>query len=111
MTNVSTTFLKFRIWAKAILLGTLALYMLLFVLLNRTQISLWYSPLHDRAATSLLVAIMGAFVLGALLTVLVRMALKTAGQMRVAHERGRTNRLQREVAVLRSHGSEPALQA
>ena len=95
-------FLKLRIWLKLIVLGLLLLYTLLFVFLNNRDVELWYLPFTDRATVPVLVALIGAFILGALLAVMVRMVVRTVSQIRESRDRGRTQRLEREIADMRT---------
>ena len=101
MPSVSTVLLKIRIWAKITVLAVVVIYSLLFMLLNSEDVNLWLFP-GTRVKTSLLVAILGSFVLGALLAVLVRMAITTVRQMRVAGERRRAEQLEREIGDMRA---------
>ena len=102
MAKVSDTFLKIRIGAKIALLVIVLLYSLLFILLNNRPVELWLVPFMDRVNTSLLVAVLGAFVLGALLAVLIRMVLTTVRQIRARRERARTERLEHEIHDMRT---------
>ena len=102
MANVTDLFLKLRIGAKIALLAIVALYSLLFVLLNNRPVELWLVPFMDRVNTSLLVAVLGSFVLGALLAVLIRMVFTTVRQVRARHERQRTERLEHEIEEMRT---------
>ena len=105
MAKVSDTFLKIRIGAKIAVLVIVLLYSLLFILLNNRPVELWLAPFVGRVDTSLLVAVLGAFVLGALLAVLVRMVFTTVRQIRVRHERQRTERLEHEIQDMRTKAS------
>lgn len=102
MAKVSDTLLKIRIWAKIILLVLVLVYTLLFVFFNQRDVVLWYFPFADRATVPVLVALIGAFILGAMLAVLIRMVLKTVTQIRDSRDRGRTERLEREIADMRT---------
>ena len=99
---VSEKLLKIRIWTKVILLSLAAIYTLLFLFLNSTeQVSVWLFW-GVEPTTSLLVAILGAFLLGSLLTLLVRMVIKTVRQMGKAREMGRTKKLEGEIRDMRT---------
>ena len=101
MAKVSDTLLKIRIWAKIILLAILVVYTLLFLFLNSDQTDLWLF-FGTTIRTNVIVALLGAFLLGALTTIAVRMVLKTVQQMRLSRDRGRTDRLEREIADMRT---------
>lgn len=98
----SDTLLKIRIWLKVILLALLVLYAIVFVWLNSGEyIDLWLFPTVTIEQLNVFVALVGAFLLGALLTVLVRTILTTVRQIRQSRERGRTQKLEREIADMR----------
>ena len=102
---VSDKLLKIRIWTKVIALAVAGLYTLVFLLQNTgEQVELWL--FFGVAPTmSLLVAMLSSFLLGALLTLLVRMVIKTVRQMQKARERGRTQRLENEIRDMRTKAS------
>ncbi len=94
--------LKVRIWTKIILLGLVVLYTLLFVWNNSDeQIDVWLF-FNTNPRVNVLIALLGAFVLGAMMTVLARMVWNTVAQMRTVSERNRTARLEREIADMRT---------
>jgi uncharacterized integral membrane protein len=97
--------LKIRVWTKVVLLGLVAIYTLLFIFLNTGQsIDVWlFFGVEPRM--SVLLALAGAFVLGSLVTLLVRTVVKTVQQVKVARERGRTQRMEREIADMRTKAS------
>ncbi|MEL7239463.1 MAG: hypothetical protein AAGK78_11425, partial [Planctomycetota bacterium] len=103
---VSDKILKIRIWTKVIVLSALAIYTLIFLLQNSSeQVSVWLF-IGVEPTTSLLVAMLGAFLLGALLTLLVRMVVSTVRQMRKAKERGRTQQLESEIRDMRTKAAQ-----
>lgn len=102
---LSASLLRIWIWAKIILLGIVLLYTLLFVFKNSSEgMELWYFP-NRIAPVPVLVALIGAFLLGSLLTILVRLVFNTIRQMRSARDRDRTARLEREIADMRTKAS------
>ena len=102
----SNTFLKIRIWAKSILFGLIALYALVFLLSNFSQtISLWLFPSVSVEDVNAMLALFIAFLLGGLITLLVRTILKTIGQMRKARDQGRNDRLEREISEMKMKSS------
>lgn len=102
MANVSDTFLKIRIWAKIILLALLVLYALLFLFKNSQPVSLWLFFGFEIQSINVILALLGAFLLGSLTTIAVRMVFKTVTQVRNSRDRGRTERLEREIADMRT---------
>ena len=103
MANVPDLFLKIRIGAKIAVLALVAIYSLAFILMNNTTVDLWLMPFTGGAIkTSLLVAVLGAFVLGALLALLIRMVFTTVRQIRARRERQRTERLEHEIEEMRA---------
>ena len=101
MARVSDTFLKVRIASKVILLILVLIYTLLFIFKNNQPVQVWLF-FNTVPQMSLLVALLGAFLLGSLLTLLVRTIATTARQMRQARERDRALRLEREIAEMRT---------
>ena len=102
----SDTLLKIRIWTKTILFAIVALYALLFLLFNLSQrISLWLFFGVEIADVNAMLALVIAFLLGGLLTLLVRMIFTTLSQMRQARDRGRSDRLEREISEMKMKSS------
>jgi hypothetical protein len=98
----SDTLLKIRVYTKLALLAIVALYATLFILLNyseRIDVWLFFGTSPNLNA---IVALAVAYALGALTMLLARTALTTWTQWKVARERGRTQRLEREVADMRT---------
>ena len=95
------TLLKVRIWVKVVLLSLVGIYTLLFIFLNaRQEIGMWLF-FGVRPTVNVLVALLCAFLLGSLLTLLARTLATTVRQVRDSRERARTQRLEREVADMR----------
>lgn len=100
--SASDTLLKVRVYTKLALLGLVGLYALLFIVLNyRERIDVWLF-FGTSPTMNAIVALLVAFLLGVLTTLLARTALSTWTQWRVASERTRTQRLEREVADMRT---------
>lgn len=98
----SDVLLKVRIWTKIILLALVVLYTLAFAFSNSDEdINVWLF-FNREPRVNVLVALLGAFVLGSLMTVLIRMVYSTLGQFRASRERTRTHRLEREIADMRT---------
>lgn len=99
---LSASLLRVWIWTKIILLGLVLLYTIIFVFANSDeQINVWLFP-GTEPTVNVLIALLGAFILGSLLTILVRLVLNTLRQMRTASARDRTDRLEREIAEMRT---------
>ena len=99
MTNL---WLKIKIWTKFILFALLALYILVFILSNRTEeVSMWvwfgHSPKH-----SVLWYTFFAFVSGVIGTILTRTTLSTLSQIREVRSRGRQDKLEREISDMKA---------
>jgi uncharacterized integral membrane protein len=94
--------LKIKVWTKVILFGLVLLYALIFVFNNSsTQARLWYWFGHDEER-SVLFLVLGSFLAGVVITILVRTTFKTLGQIRDLQSRGRADKLAREVAEMKS---------
>ena len=95
-----------RIWIglKVALLALVLLYTLLFIFKNNQAVGVWLF-FDTVPQMSLLVALLGAFVLGSLLTLLLRTILTTARQIRAARARERSHRLEREIDDMRTKAS------
>jgi uncharacterized integral membrane protein len=97
--------LRAWIWAKLTLMALVLIYTTLFVYNNSgATIELWYFFNRSSQVPQLL-ALVGAFLLGGLLAMLIRMVAKTIRQMRRATEQERTERLEREIAEMRTKAS------
>jgi len=94
--------LKVKIWTKTIVVGALVLYALLFILQNSGQaVKFWYW-FGREYETSMLVLILITFLAGVVGTLLVRTTISTLRQIREARARSRTDRLEREVADMKT---------
>ncbi len=96
------TLLKVRIWTKSILIALVGLYLLLFILMNYSErINLWLFFGQTIDNISAILGLICAAILGSLLTLLVRMLLRTFSQIRQSRENGRTDRLEREISEMK----------
>ena len=94
--------LKVKIWTKTLVVGALVLYALLFILNNSGQaVKFWYW-FRREYETSMLVLILITFLAGVVGTLLVRTTISTLRQIREARARSRTDRLEREVADMKT---------
>lgn len=98
---VSDTLLKIKIWTKVTLLSLAAIYTALFLILNNGEkVSVWLF-FGQEPRTSLVVALIAAFALGSLLTLLVRMVFTTVRQIRTSRDRTRSKMLEAEIKDMR----------
>ena len=101
MPALSDAFLKLRIWLKIAVLALVLIYFLLFLYFNSQQTTLWLFP-GTRFETNVIVALLGAFLLGSLLTLLLRMLYTTLTQIRTSQQRTRAARLEREIDEMKA---------
>jgi hypothetical protein len=95
--------LKIKIWTKALIFGALVVYTLVFLLKNSDEnANIWYWFFKPKYEVSVLLLTFFAFVAGVIGTLLVRTTFTTIRQIREARARSRTDRLEREVADMKS---------
>ncbi len=99
---MSSMWLKIKIWTKVVVFALVAVYLLIFYLKNNErEVQFWYW--YNRAPQTPVLLLAGlSFVAGVLIAILVRMMLKTIHQVRDMRNRSRTERLEREVADMKS---------
>ncbi len=106
--SASDTLLKVRVWTKIILLSLVAIYSIVFILVNaRGSIDIWLFPTVTIIGISPIVGLIAAFLLGALVTLLIRTVFTTWKQFRLSRESGRTDRLEREIQEMKLRSSSP----
>jgi uncharacterized integral membrane protein len=94
--------IKIKAWTKAILIGALLIYALLFIYNNSGEpVNFWWWFSHTHP-TSVFFLTAGAFLAGIIFTILVRTSWKTWRQIRTMRERGRTGKLEREMADMKA---------
>jgi uncharacterized membrane protein YciS (DUF1049 family) len=99
---MSSMWLKIKIWTKVVIFAVVAVYLLVFFLKNNEQeVSFWYWY-NREPKTPLLLLVAISFLVGVLVAILVRMMFKTVHQVREMRARSRTERLEREVADMKS---------
>ena len=99
---MGTWWLKIKVWTKIILFSLLVLYGLFFVVFNLNkpvQVWLWFK---QEPQTGLLPVMFVAFTIGVVGTLLVRTTMKTIQQIREIRDRGRTERMTREMAEMKA---------
>jgi len=99
---MSSFWLKIWIWIKVSVFALLALYILIFVIKNNDNTAkFWFWP-YKEYETGVLLLALSAFAAGIIGTILVRTTIKTLKQISDVRKRGRTERLEREVADMRT---------
>jgi hypothetical protein len=99
---VANLWLKIKVWTKLTIVLALFFYAVVFIYQNASRrVTPWFW--FDQAReTSVLTLVLCAFLLGVIGTILFRTTLKTVRQLRHLAERSRANRLEREVADMRT---------
>jgi uncharacterized integral membrane protein len=94
--------LKIKVWTKLLLFAVVAVYILVFVAKNsETKVDIWVFP-NRRPTQSVLVLVLVVFLCGVLVTLLVRTTLTTMRQIRDLRERGRAQRLEKQVSDMQT---------
>ena len=93
--------LKIKVWTKGIVAVLVVLYVLLFVYNNSDKATVWWWFNH-KFESSTLVLIGVAFLAGVISTVLFRTTLRTIRQVQDLRSRSRADRLEREMADMKS---------
>jgi uncharacterized integral membrane protein len=94
--------LKIKIWTKISFAALLLIYVLIFVAKNSNeQVKFWFW-IDKNADTSVLLLAFYAFIAGAVVAVLVSTTLKTVKQIREIRGRGRTDRIERDLADMKA---------
>ena len=96
--------LKIKIWTKVILFAAVLLYTLLFLYNNsgadkHFSLWIWFKTKPDRP---ILWFIFFAFLAGVIVTILVRTIWRTVTQVRDARRRNRQDKLERDIADMKS---------
>jgi len=94
--------LKIKVWTKVVIGAALALYTLLFVYNNTgSEIKFWWWFGRSQPASVFTLAL-GAFFLGVIVTVMLMTTFRTMRQVRELRERSRAQRIERELADMKS---------
>lgn len=94
--------LKFKIWTKFAVVAAGFIYVILFVYFNASQtVHFWYWFRHQ-PQTNLLLLVFCSFLAGVIASFLARTTFRTIRQVRDMRTRGRMQRLDREMADMRS---------
>jgi uncharacterized membrane protein YciS (DUF1049 family) len=103
--SASNTLLKIRVYTKIVLLSLVAIYSLAFILVNTGQtVDLWLFPFVTIQGMNTILALLAAFILGVIVTLLLRTALATWKQLRLSRDRDRTDRLEHEIQEMKLRG-------
>jgi uncharacterized integral membrane protein len=98
---MGSVWLKIKVWTKVILVSALIAYVLLFILKNSEKpvtFWFWFGRQYD---TSLLFLLFFTFLSGVLAAILVRTLFTTMRQIRELRSRGRTERMERDLADMK----------
>jgi len=94
--------LRIKVWTKIILFALVLLYVILFVAKNSAKpVKPWFWFNHE-PQTTLLVLVLCTFAAGVVCAVLLRTTFMTIRQIRELQDRGRSARLDRELADMRA---------
>jgi uncharacterized integral membrane protein len=99
---VGTLWLKIKVWTKVTIAVALFIYAVVFVYQNSARpVQPWFW-FGREPQTSVLILVLCAFLLGVVGTILFRTTFKTLRQLRNLAERTRAERLEREMAEMRT---------
>jgi hypothetical protein len=100
---VGTLWLKIKVWTKVALFALLFVYVLAFIFKNiEPRVDLWVWFFKPPINLSVLLLALVSFLIGVLGTILSRTTFKTLRQVRNLRERTRGERLEREMAEMRT---------
>ena len=100
---MGSLWLKIKVWTKLLLFALLSVYVLTFIWKNiGPKVDLWVWYFTPSINMSVLLLALVSFLIGVLGTVLSRTTIKTFRQIRQIQERGRTERMQREVEEMKA---------
>lgn len=94
--------LKIKIWSKVAFVGAIVIYVLIFTAKNSTEPVKFWFWFNRTAETSILLFALYAVLTGVVFTVLVSTTFKTVRQVRELRGKGRTDRLEREMADMKA---------
>ena len=101
---MGSIWLKIKIWTKVLLFAAVVIYLMLFMLKNSGETKhfvlwIWFGHEPDRP---ILVFIFFTFLAGVVVTILVRTIWKTVAQVRDVRRRNRQDKLERDIADMKS---------
>ncbi|HWE02669.1 MAG TPA: hypothetical protein VG326_09695 [Tepidisphaeraceae bacterium] len=105
--------MKIWVWIKVIVFACLAIYVIAFAVFNHEHANFWVWPGKPPIITTTIVLAFWSFIAGVLATLLIRTSFKTMRQIRDLQDRGRHEKMQRDLdevkakaAMLRSRPSD-----
>ena len=99
---MNDVWMKIKAWTKAIAIGVVFIYAVLFVYNNSgKEVDFWYWFKHTHETTVFFLSVF-AFFAGVIVTLLVRTLWSTVHQIRQARVQGRLEKLERENAEQRA---------
>lgn len=93
---------RIKVWTKVAFFAMLFLYIILFVISNSERPVKFWFWIHHEADTTVLVLVLWAFVTGVVGTILIRTTFKTLRQIREMQERGRAEKMHRELQDMKA---------
>lgn len=94
--------LKIKVWTKVVVFGVVFLYSLIFIWMNGDKTAkFWYWPKHE-PEWPVLFLVLGAFLTGIVVTILLRTTFKTLRQVRELQARSRADKLHREMETMKA---------
>jgi hypothetical protein len=94
--------LSIKAWTQRLLLAALVIYAGLYIYNNSgTTVKFWYWFKHEHETTVFFLT-SGAFLAGAIFTILSATALKTVSQIRELRHRGRQEKIERDISEMKA---------
>jgi len=94
--------LKIKVWTKVTIAALVAIYLLIFILKNggeRASFWWWFGRTYDGP---LLYLVLFTFIIGAVISLLGLMMFRTVRQVKEIRSRGRSERLERDLADMKA---------
>lgn len=103
---MNNVWLKIKVWTKVVVFALVLLYVLLFVVNNSKDVTLWFwFGGGSEVKTSILKLVLVTFFLGVLVALMTRTILATVRQLRDLQARQRAERAERELADMKAKAS------
>ena len=100
---MGSLWLKIKVWTKVALFAFVTIYLLTFIFRNSDEpAKFWFWFWKPDLETSILYLTLGSFLAGVIVTLLVRTTWTTIRQIRDVRQRARTEKLEREMADMKS---------
>jgi uncharacterized integral membrane protein len=94
--------LKIKVWTKVVVFGLVLLYSMIFILANKDGTAKFWYWFGREPEWPVLFLVLGAFITGVILTVLLRTTFKTLRQFRELQSRSRADKLHREMEMMKT---------